>query len=57
MVGFIKDVSIDEDNKQVEIKMRLLMEKSVVNKNYQKAYQALEKYFDSFNDAGSYSFH
>ena len=55
VAGFIEGVDIDEDNKQVEIKMRLLMEKSVVNKNYQKAYQALEKYFGSFYDGGTYS--
>lgn len=55
MVGFIEDVNIDEDKQQVGVKMRLCMEKSVVNKNYQKAYQALENYFVSFGDGGTYS--
>lgn len=55
MEGFVEDVKINKENKQIEIKLRLLMEKSVINKNYLKSYQALEKYFDSFNDVGSYS--
>ena len=55
MAGFIEDVSIDHLEGQVEIKLRLFMEKSVINKNYLKAYNALEEYFGSFYDAGSYT--
>lgn len=55
MAGFIEDVKTDKDNEQIEIKLRLFMEKSVVNKNYSKSYQALEKYFGSFDDVSSYS--
>jgi hypothetical protein len=32
-----------------------MMEKSVINKNYLKAYTALENYFSSFGDVGIYS--
>ena len=55
MAGFIEDVSIDHLEGQVEIKLRLFMEKSIINKNYLKAYNAFEKYFGSFYDAGSYT--
>jgi len=55
VAGFIEDVCCDDDSKAIEVKLRLLMEKSVVNKNYLKTYNALKKFFGSFNDAGSYS--
>jgi len=54
MAGFIEDVEIDDQQEQVEISLRLMMEKSIVNKNYLKAYTALENYFTSFGDAGTY---
>lgn len=55
MGGFIEDVVIDGPKEQVEIRLRLMMEKSVINKNYLKAYTALENYFSSFGDVGIYS--
>ena len=54
IAGFIEDVVSDENSKKLEIKLRLLMEKSVINKNYLNSYKALEKYFGSFYDAGTY---
>lgn len=54
IAGYIEDVNINDESKSIEIKMRLLMEKSVVNKNYLKSYLSLEKYFGSFYDAGTY---
>lgn len=55
MAGFVEDVVIDDQQEQVEIRLRMIMEKSVVNKNYLKSYTALENYFASFGDVGSYS--
>lgn len=54
VAGFIEDVSCDGNTKTIEMKLRLLMEKSVVNNNYLKSYQALVKFFGSFYDAGTY---
>ena len=55
VAGFIEDVCCDDNSKSIEIKLRLLMEKSVVNKNYLTTYNALKKFFGSFYDAGTYS--
>lgn len=55
MSGFIEDVIYDENSKAITVKMRLLMKKSVINKNYMKSYKALGNFFGSFYDAGSYS--
>lgn len=55
MAGYIEDVVIDDQKEHVEIRLRLMMEKSVINKNYLKAFTALENYFASFYDAGTYS--
>ena len=52
--GFIDDASYDADERRTEVKLRLLMEKSSINKNYIKSYQALSKYFGQFYDAGVY---
>ena len=54
IVGFIEDVIKDESTKTVEIKIRLLMEKSTINSKYLKSYYALQNYFGSFYDAGTY---
>ena len=55
IAGFIEKVHVDKENKQIEINVRLFMNKSVINKNYLKSYKSLEKYFGSFYDAGTYS--
>lgn len=55
VAGFIEDVCCDDNSKSIEVKMRLLMEKSVINKNYLATYNALKKCFGSFYDAGTYS--
>lgn len=55
IAGFIEDVASDEQSMKLEIKLRLLMEKSVINKNYLKSINALKKFFGSFYDAGTYS--
>ena len=55
VAGFIEEVCCDDESKAIEIKLRLLMEKSVINKNYLLTYNALKKFFSSFNDAGTYS--
>lgn len=52
--GFIEDASYDADERRTEVKLRLLMEKSIVNKNYQKSFEALEKFFSSFYDVSTY---
>lgn len=55
VAGFIVDVCCDDKSKSIEVKLRLLMEKSVVNKNYLGAHSTLKKFFGSFYDAGTYS--
>jgi hypothetical protein len=55
MAGFIENVHTDKKNEQVEISVRLFMDRSVINKNYLKSFKALEKFFGSFYDAGTYS--
>lgn len=55
IASFIEKVHTDKKNNQVEINVRLFMNKSVINKNYLKSYMSLEKYFGSFYDAGTYS--
>lgn len=55
MAGYIEDVVTDDQKEHVEIRLRLMMEKSVINKNYLNSYTALEKFFTSFGDAGTYS--
>lgn len=55
MTGFIEKVHADKKNEQVEINMRLFMNKSVINKNYLKSFKTLEIFFGSFYDAGTYS--
>jgi len=55
MAGFIENVHTDKKNEQVEISVRLFMNRSVINKNYLKSFKALEKFFGSFYDAGTYS--
>ena len=55
VAGFIEDVCCDDKSKSIEVKLRLLMEKSVVNKNYLGAHSALKKFFGSLYDAGTYS--
>lgn len=55
IAGFIEDVASDDQSMKLEIKLRLLMEKSVINKNYLKSIKALKKFFGSFYDAGTYS--
>lgn len=54
VAGFIEDVVIDEKACTIEIKLRFLMEKSNINKNYLNSYEALSKHFDHFSDAGTY---
>ncbi len=54
IIGFIEDAKYSVKQKTMEIKLRLLMEKSVINSNYLRSYQALEKYFKSFYDADTY---
>ena len=55
MSGFIEDVIYDDNSKAIAVKLRLLMEKSIINKNYLKSFMALRKFFSSFYDAGTYS--
>ena len=55
ILGFIEDATYDQEERRTEVKLRLLMEKSVVNRNYMKSYQALSIYFGDFNDTGTYS--
>lgn len=55
MIGFIKEVITDDESETVEMKLRLLMKKSVINKNYLKSYQALNQHFNLFYDAGTYT--
>lgn len=54
LAGFIEDVACDDNSWLIEIKMRFLMEKSYINKNYLSSYQALSKHFNQFSDAGKY---
>jgi hypothetical protein len=54
IAGFIENVIADDLSKTIEIKLRLLMKKSVINKNYLKAHRSLELFFGSFYDAGIY---
>jgi len=55
IAGFIEKVHADKEKEQIEINVRLFMNKSVINKNYLKSYMSLEKFFGSFYDAGTYS--
>jgi len=54
IIGYIDNARYSIKLKTIEVKLRLLMEKSVINKNYQRSYEALEKYFNSFYDADTY---
>lgn len=54
IAGFIENVIADDLSKTIEIKLRLLMKKSVINKNYLKAHRSLELFFGSFYDADIY---
>lgn len=54
VAGFVEDVIVDEKSWTIEVKLRFLMEKSNINKNYLNSYEALSKYFDQFSDAGTY---
>ena len=54
IVGFIEDFVKNDGTKTVEIKVKLLMEKSTLNSIYLKSYNALQNYFGSFYDAGTY---
>ena len=55
IAGFIENVIADDKSKMMEINLRLLMKKSVIHKNYLESFKALENYFGSLYDAGSYS--
>ena len=55
IAGFIEDVICNPYTLTLEVKLRLLMEKSVINKNYLKSYKALEAFFGTLYDAGTYS--
>jgi hypothetical protein len=55
VAGFIDDVVIDEKACTFEIKLRFLMDKSVINKNYLNSYETLSKHLNQFSDAGTYS--
>lgn len=54
IIGYMEDAKYSFKLKEIELKLRLLMEKSYINKNYLKSYQALSKYFGHFYDAGTY---
>lgn len=54
IAGFIEDVIVDEKSWTIEVKLRFLMKKSNINKNYLNSYEALSKYFNQFSDAGTY---
>jgi len=54
LAGFIEDVDYDDSSRLIEVKIRFLMDKSYINKNYLNSYQALSNYFDQFSDAGTY---
>lgn len=54
ILGFIEDAAYDQEERRTEVKLRLLMEKSSINKNYVKSYQALNKHFGQFYDAATY---
>lgn len=55
IAGFIENVITDDESKSVEIYLRLLMKKSVINKIYLESFKSLENHFGSFYDAGTYS--
>ena len=55
IIGFIEDALYNDQERVTEVKFRLLMEKSVINKNYLRSYQALSKHFGQFYDAGTYN--
>jgi hypothetical protein len=55
MIGFIEDAKYSVKQKTLRIKLRLLMDKSVVNKNYLKSFEALKRFFGTLNDAGTYT--
>lgn len=55
IIGFVEDAIYDENKRTVEVKLRLLMDKSVVNKNYLKSFEALKRFFGTLNDAGTYT--
>ena len=54
IAGFIEDVINTDETKTIEVRLRLLMKKSVINKNYLKSYRALSNHFGQFCDAGTY---
>ena len=54
LAGFIEDVVYDDRSWLIEVKMRFLMNKSYIKKNYISSYQALSKHFNQFSDAGKY---
>lgn len=55
IAGFVEDVKIDDNLRSIEIKLRLLMNKSDINLNYKNSFKALEEFFGSFYDAGTYT--
>ena len=54
ITGFVEDVVCDDKSWAIEVKLRFLMDKSYIKKNYLSSYQALVKLFGSFYDAGTY---
>lgn len=54
ILGFIEDATYDQEERRTEVKLRLLMEKSAINRNYVKSFLALTRYYGDFNDAGNY---
>ena len=55
LAGFIEDVVYDDKSWLIEVKLRFLMDKSYIKKNYLSSYQALSKHIEQFSDAGTYS--
>ena len=54
VAGFVEDVIADEKSWTIEVKLRFLMNKSYINKNYLNSYQTLSRHFNQFSDAGTY---
>ena len=54
VAGFVEDVVVDEKSWTIEVKLRFLMDKSYINKNYLNSYEVLCKHFDQFSEAGTY---
>ena len=54
ITGFVEDVVCDDKSWAIEVKLRFLMDKSYIKKNYLSSYLALSKFFGQFSDAGTY---